>query len=156
MSFEFDSDEPGSTFEARLTPGSDWRAATSPFTADLSAGSYTFQVRRPARPASGPDPVTVNFVEGKDGPPPPPPPGGNTDPPETSYTGDPAEGATVPEGPVSFEFDSDRPGSTFEARLTQVGLAGGDKALVTADLSAGSYTFQVRATDPAGNVDQTQ
>ncbi|HET9667637.1 MAG TPA: hypothetical protein VFP09_12805, partial [Desertimonas sp.] len=85
VSFEFDSDEPGSTFEARVTPGSDWQAATSPFIVSLTAGSYTFEVR--ATDSAGNvdlTPVTRHFmVEGEDGPPPPPPPpGGDDDPPD--------------------------------------------------------------------------
>ena len=79
----------------------------------------------------------------------------DTDPPETIYTGGPAEGETVPEGPVSFEFDSDEPGSTFEARLTPGSDWQAATSPFTVDLTAGSYTFEVRAIDPAGNVDPT-
>jgi Tol biopolymer transport system component len=91
--FEFASDESGSTFQARITPGSDWQAATSPLTVDLAAGSYRFEVRA-IDPAGNVDasPVSVDFsVVGEGGPPPPPPPpppGGDDDPPDVELSAD--------------------------------------------------------------------
>ena len=79
----------------------------------------------------------------------------DTDPPETIYARGPAEGETVAEGPVSFEFVSDEPGSSFEARLTPGSDWQPATSPLTFDLTTGSYTFEVRAIDPAGNVDPT-
>src|SRR5204863_230668 len=57
-------------------------------------------------------------------------------------------------------FASDHAGSTFECKLDGPGAATGTFTSCTtpkqyANLADGSYTFSVRATDAAGNVDAT-
>ncbi|HET9667043.1 MAG TPA: Ig-like domain-containing protein, partial [Desertimonas sp.] len=59
----------------------------------------------------------------------------------------------------SFSYSSDEPGSSFECRLDGPGPTTGSFADCTpspkayTDLADGAYTFSVRATDAAGNVD---
>jgi hypothetical protein len=75
------------------------------------------------------------------------------DPPETTITGGPEQGSTVPGGRPTFEFTSDEPNSTFECQIDD----GPFEACVSGDpagpLTPGSHTFSVRAVDPGGNVD---
>lgn len=89
-------------------------------------------------------------------PPPPPPPEqpvvGDTTPPETSITKGPK--AKTKKKSATFEFSSTEPGSTFECQLD-------GKAFTpctspeTVKVKKGKHTFEVRATDAAGNADPT-
>jgi probable HAF family extracellular repeat protein len=61
-------------------------------------------------------------------------------------------------GPVSFTFEADEPGSTFECQIQRGGIDLGEpepctspKTYTTLEGGEPSYSFQVRATDPAGN-----
>ena len=54
-----------------------------------------------------------------------------------------------------FEFSANEPGSTFECRLDGGAWGACASPKSYAGLADGSHTFQVRATDPAGNVDAT-
>jgi hypothetical protein len=75
------------------------------------------------------------------------------DPPETTISGGPDEGSTVPGGRPTFEFTSDEPGSTFECQIDD----GPFEACVSGEpagpLTPGQHTFSVRAVDPGGNID---
>jgi hypothetical protein len=55
----------------------------------------------------------------------------------------------------TFRFESTEPGSTFECRLDGEPWAGCSSPVTRSGVSNGSHTFQVRATDPAGNLDPT-
>ena len=140
--FSFSSSEGGSTFECRVDGGS-WSSCSSPDTlAALGAGSHTFEVR--ATDAAG-----------------------NTDATPASYTWTidlAAPNTTIGSSPndpsndttPDFSFSSSEPGSTFECRVD-----GGSWSPCTSPdtispaLGAGSHTFDVRATDQAGNTDGT-
>ena len=61
---------------------------------------------------------------------------------------------------VKFEFTSNEPGSSFQCSLKGKGLSRAIKKFVNCSsprkykhLDEGKYTFEVRATDAAGNVD---
>jgi large repetitive protein len=139
-SFSFSASEAGSTFQCRLDGGA-WLACTSPaaFTS-LTPGAHTFEVRAT-------DPV------------------GNTDPtpagrswtvdvtaPETTITDAP----TGPSGPsVSFSFGSTEAGATFQCRLDGAAWTSCTSPTILTALTDGPHTFEVRATDPAGNTDAT-
>ena len=142
-SFTFSASEPGSTFECRLDGGS-WSPCTTPKTVSpaLGAGSHTFDVRATDQ-------------------------AGNTDATPASYTwtidltapnttlgsspNDPSNNTTP-----SFSFSSSEPGSTFECRLDGGSWSGcASPDTVSPALAAGSHTFDVRATDAAGNTDGT-
>ena len=74
-------------------------------------------------------------------------------PPETSIDSGPSD--TVNEGSASFAFSSTEPDSTFECALDGASFSGCTSPKDYTGLSDGSHTFQVRATDSAGNTDAT-
>ena len=142
-SFTFSSSEAGSSFECRVDGGS-WTSCTSPesISPALTAGSHTFQVR--ATDAAG-----------------------NTDATPASYTWTvdlTAPNTTIDSSPAdpsnnttpTSRFSSSEAGSSFECRVD-----GGSWTSCTSPetispaLTAGSHTFDVRATDAAGNTDAT-
>ncbi|HWB57305.1 MAG TPA: Ig-like domain-containing protein [Gaiellaceae bacterium] len=140
--FEFESDEPGSGFECRVDAGP-WTPCTSPEVAGLLAdGGHTFQVRA-IDGAGNADPTPASYTWTVD-----------TAAPDTTFTTVPGSPSNDPS--PSFEFDSSEPGSTFECRLD--GSIDWDPCASPAPvgpLADGSHTFDVRATDPAGNTDGT-
>lgn len=81
----------------------------------------------------------------------------DTTPPDTLITTGPADGATVTQNSVDFEFTGDPSDDTasFECRLDDGAFAGCTTPLTLADLSNGRHTFAVRAIDAAGNIDAT-
>ena len=139
--FEFSASEAGSTFECRLDGGA-WGLCVSPETIGLLAdGSHTFQVRATdaagnvdASPAS--HTWTVDTVA-----------------PESSFSVVPADPTndTTP----TFEFTATEPGSTFQCRLDGGAWGACTSPATTAALADGSHTFEVRATDAAGNQETT-
>ena len=91
---------------------------------------------------------------------------GNVDPTPASrsFTVDTAAPDTTidsgPSGPTSdatptFGFSADQAGSTFECRVDGGAWGSCSTPETTASLTDGAHTFEVRATDPAGNVDPT-
>src|SRR5215212_9981652 len=144
--FAFSSDETNSTFECSLD-GAAYSTCTSPRSyAKLSNGSHTFDVRATdgagnvdASPASRTFSVEV------------PPPPQDTTPPETTIDSGPS--GTVGTGSADFAFFSDETNSTFECRLDGTAYSACTSPKSYTDLSNGSHTFDVRATDGAGNVD---
>ena len=71
--------------------------------------------------------------------------------PETSITSGPS-GVTSDPTPT-FAFSSSEPDSSFECRTDGGTFVGCSSPLTTVSLGAGAHTFQVRATDQAGNTD---
>jgi hypothetical protein len=137
---EFASTEPGSSFECRLEGGA-WSTCVTPdVLSGLADGSHTVDVR--ARDAVGnvdPTPKSRSWTV-------------DSTAPETTITAKP--GATS--GPdVTFEFASSELGSTFECRLGGGAWNGCSSPAQYSGLGAGPHTFDVRATDAAGNVDPT-
>ena len=141
-SIAFTSTEAGSTFECKLDTGA-WQACTSPRAlTGLAQGSHTFRVR--ATDAAG-----------------------NTDPTEATRTwtvDTVAPDTTIGTGPsgptastgASISFGSTETGSTFECKLDAGDWEDCDSPRVLTGLSQGSHTHSVRATDAAGNTDQTE
>ncbi|MGH3045764.1 MAG: OmpL47-type beta-barrel domain-containing protein [Gaiellaceae bacterium] len=137
--FSFVSDEPGSTFECRIDGGG-FSACTSPKSySGLSEGSHTFEVR--ATDAAGnTDPAPASFTWTVD-----------TAAPQTTIDSSPAD-PTIATG-ASFTFSASEGGSTFECELDGGGFSACTSLESYAGLADGLHTFQVRATDPAGNTD---
>ncbi len=77
----------------------------------------------------------------------------DTAPPDTTITTKPTDpsDATQPQ----FDFTATQTGSTFECKLDAGAFATCTGPFTTPVLALGTHTFQVRATDPAGNVDAT-
>jgi len=146
--FAFSASETGATFECRLD-GAAYSACTSPAGySNLSDGSHTFDVR--ATDAAGntdATPASSTFIVGV------PPPPQDTTPPDTTIDSGPS--GTVDSTSASFAFSSTESGSNFECSLDGATLASCGSPNSYANLSDGSHTFQVRATDAAGNTDAT-
>jgi hypothetical protein len=138
--FTFSGSAGASAFQCRVDAAA-FAACSSPFTtAVLSVGTHTFEVR--ALNAAGtpdPSPASRAFVVDLTAP-------NTTLTPISTPTND-----TTP----TFSFSSDEAGSTFECRVDTTAFAACTSAFTTAALTQGPHTFEVRATDPAGNVDAT-
>ncbi|MDQ3630269.1 MAG: phytase, partial [Actinomycetota bacterium] len=77
----------------------------------------------------------------------------DTTPPETTVDSGPS--ATTNSRSARLGFSSSEPGSTFECRLDAAAFAPCTSPKDYADLADGQHTFEVRATDGAGNLDQS-
>ena len=140
-SFAFSS-EGGATFEVRLDGGA-WIPSASPKVySGLAEGSHTFQVRATDQ-AGNPDPTPDTFTWTVD-----------STAPNTNITSQPAD-PTNATG-ASFVFNSSEAGSSFEVRLDGGTWSASASPKTYSGLTEGSHSFQVRATDPAGNQDATQ
>lgn len=106
-----------------------------------ASGSFTFA---PGYQSCGP---TVNWTARTTAPPP------DTTPPDTTITGGPS-GPTSKNAP-SFTFTSTEPDATFECRVDGGAFAACSSPFETATLNDGPHTFEVKATDQAGNTDPT-
>ena len=74
-------------------------------------------------------------------------------PPETTIQSGPS--GRVATGRPEFGFVADEPGSTFACRIDAEPFRACNSPLTAEVLTIGDHTFEVRATDPAGNVDPT-
>ena len=81
------------------------------------------------------------------------PPGPDTTPPETTIASGPS--GTVSTDTATFAFTADESGSTFECSLDTEPFAACTSPRTATALADGPHSFQVRATDPAGNTDPT-
>src|SRR5205807_1135715 len=134
-SFSFSSSKTGSTFQCQLDAGTA-AACTSPQSyVGLAAGSHTF---------------TVTATD----------PAGNTGNTSSTWTIDTtAPIVTISSSPAnptnstsaSFSFSSSKTGSTFQCKLDAATAATCTTPTSYGALAAGSHTFTVTATDPAGN-----
>jgi hypothetical protein len=142
-SFGFHADEPGATFECRLDAGA-WTACTSPKAyAALADGPHTFDVR--ATDAGGNvdlTPASRSFTLSTP----------DTTAPQTTIDSGPTGTITVAN--ASFAFSADET-ATFECRLDGGGWSACTSPKSYGSLADGPHTFEVRATDTAGNVDAT-
>ncbi len=140
--FAFTSSETGSTFECALD-GPAFSSCTSPASYTVAPGPHTFQVR--ARDAAGNvdgSPASSSWtLQAPD-----------TTPPDTTIGAKPSSPTTDPL--ATFTFASTETGSTFECSLDGAGFASCSTP-VSYTVSVGSHTFQVRARDAAGNLDQS-
>ncbi|WP_158619235.1 kelch motif-containing protein [Corallococcus sp. AB011P] len=138
-SFAFTSDDVDARFECSLD-AEDFNPCTSPATyANLAVGAHTFRVRAvdpfghaDATPAS--HSWTVDLT-----------------PPDTLFTSTPANpsGATA-----TFSFFSEE-GASFECSLDGSDFSPCTSPEILFNLGSGSHSFQVRARDGAGNVDES-
>lgn len=143
--FTFTATEVGSTFQCRIDGGA-WQVCTTPHTtAELADGAHTFEVR--AIDSSGnvdPTPASRAFtVETVD----------DSTPPDTLITAGPT-GVTNDSTPT-FSFTATEAGSTFECRVDSGAWGPCTSPYTTGTLTDGSHTFEVQATDGAGNTDAT-
>jgi hypothetical protein len=141
-SFSFSSTEPGSSFQCALD-GSAFASCTSPkvYPGPLAAGSHTFQVKA-TDPAGNTDPTPASSTWTID-----------TTPPDTTITAGPANPTNSTS--ASFSFSSTEGGSGFQCQLDGGGYLPCGSPQSYSGLGEGTHTFQVKATDPAGNTDST-
>ncbi len=138
--FEFSASEPGSTFQCSLD-GS-FSSCTSPYTSTaLADGAHTFSVRA-SDPAGNTDasPPTRSFTV-------------DTVAPETTIESGPS-GATSNSTP-SFSFSASESGSSFQCSLDGGSFSSCTSPYTSTALADGAHSFSVRASDPAGNTDET-
>jgi hypothetical protein len=140
--FRFSSSEAGSSFKCKLDTGP-YSSCTSPkTTTTLSDGVHTLYVRATDL-AHNTDltPATRRFTI-------------DTHAPQTTITAGPVSGTTRDSTPT-FKFRSTEAG-TFACSLDHAAFAPCVSPHTTATLSLGNHTFDVRATDRAGNTDATR
>jgi hypothetical protein len=97
---------------------------------------------RATDPAGNTDPTPASYTWTVD-----------TTPPHTSITAAPLAISTS--STASFSFTSTEAGSTFACQLDVSAFAACLSPQSYSGLALGSHSFQVRATDPAGNTDPT-
>jgi hypothetical protein len=142
--FGFSSTEPSSTFECKLDEGP-WEpcnSTTSKSYTSLSDAEHTFRVRATddlahTDPTEAVRTFTVDTVA-----------------PDTSISSGPS-GETTSTA-ASFAFTATEPGTTFECKLDAGAWASCTSAKAYSGLATGPHTFLVRATDAAGNLDQSE
>src|SRR5438309_3478333 len=140
-SFSFTATEAGSSFACQLDAGA-FAACTSPKSySGLADGSHSFQVRA-TDPAGNTDPTPASYTWTVD-----------TTPPDTTITAAPL--AASISSSTSFSFTATEAGSTFACQLDVGAFAACVSPQSYSGLALGSHSFQVRATDPAGNTDPT-
>ena len=141
--FTFSSSEAGSTFRCSLDAAS-LAACVSPTTyTGLSLGNHQFSVV--ATDADGSPDATPAIYTWTIGAP-------DTTDPETTIDLGPA--ALTNHTDAAFRFSAE-PGATYACRLDGGAWVHCSSPIGYLDLVAGDHTFAVRATDAAGNVDDT-
>ena len=137
-SFEFTSDEGGSTYRCKLNGGA-YVPCTSPQTyTDLLPGKYNFQVA--AIDSAGNTSVKAALHKWTI----------DTAAPETAIRAKPP--ATTSNQTATFTFFANQRGSTFECNLDGGGFQSCSNRQMFS-LAPGGHTLEVRAIDRAGNLD---
>jgi hypothetical protein len=137
-SFGFVSSAQNSRFECSLDGGLQEACATPTAYTGLGPGRHTFSVAA-IDPANNrdPEPATRTWTV-------------DLTPPDTSITAAPP--AQTTSGFASFSFTSE-PGAGFQCRLDGGNWTGCSPPKLYGELGLGKHSFEVRALDPAGNVD---
>jgi parallel beta-helix repeat protein len=143
--FTFNANEAGSVFECGID-GAPAVACTSPLTLEsLAPGDHTVTVTA-IDPAGNADPTPASHAWTVEAP-------ADTTAPATSLGATPP--ATTAETAASFTFSADESGSTFECSLDGAPFAECTSPIELTGLAPGDHTFRVRATDAAGNTDDS-
>ena len=139
--FSFAAGEGGATFECRLDGGG-WATCASPTSyGGLAEGAHVFEVRAVDEVGNAdPTPATHAWTV-------------DLSPPQTTITG----GVATPTSATSasIPFAASEAGSTFECRLDTAAWTPCSSPEAYAGVAEGPHTFEVRATDAAGNTDPT-
>ena len=135
--FEFTSDDESATFECALDDG-EAEACESPVSYDsLADGDHTVTVTATDEAGNTSEPATRSWSI-------------DTVKPVTTITSGPT--GTVNVNNASFEFDSDKEGSTFECKLDTGDWEACTSPKAVSGLANGEHTISVRATDTLGNL----
>ncbi|SDU18316.1 parallel beta-helix repeat (two copies) [Jiangella alkaliphila] len=129
------------TFECQLDSAA-WAACTSPRSySNLAVGSHTVRVRAvDGGGAVDPQPAVYTWTIDQTAP-------------ETVLRSGPP--SSTPSTRATFEFLSPETGSTFACSLDSGPFTACTSPKEYTNLAVGQHTFRVRATDAAGNLDQT-
>jgi Cys-rich repeat protein len=139
--FTFTCDEQNCTFECRIDEG-EWESCSSPKTyINLSDGNHTFEVRA-IDSAGNVDRSPASYSWTID-----------TNPPDTTIGSAPSDPSNSSD--ATFEFDCDEQNCTFECRIDDGEWESCSSPKTYTGLEDGNHTFEVRAIDSAGNVDQS-
>jgi hypothetical protein len=138
--FDFSSNESPSTFACALDAGAYSPCSTPKTYSGLADGPHTFYVRA-TDAAANTDPSPASYAWTID-----------TTPPATTI-GPTMPAANTQSGNATFDLGSNEPGSTFECRLDGALFVSCTTPASYSGLGDGTHTFDVRATDPAGNLD---
>ena len=136
--FTFSSDDATATIACSLD-GANFAACASPKSySGLSDGRHTFLAWATDAAGNSGDPAGHSWTV-------------DTTPPDTSI--DTWIGDVFTVNTITIEFSSNEAGSTFECQLDSGSWTECTSPITYDDLADGPHTFQVRATDPAGNTD---
>ena len=139
--FTFSASQANSTFQCSLD-GAGFSPCASPVTySNLTQGSHNFQVQA-TDPAGNPDPTPASFSWTVD-----------TVVPDTTIGSGPPSLSNS--GSATFTFSSNQAGATFQCSLDGGSFTNCTSPRTYSGLLDGLHTFQVRARDAAGNIDQT-
>jgi len=137
-SFTFSASEPGTTFECKLDAAA-WTPCTSPLGyTSVPDGTHTFQVRGTTNGYTESAPPSVTWQL-------------DTTAPDTGLDSAPPVSTYVTS--AMFLFSATESGSTFQCRMDGAVFAPCVSPVTIGSVAYGRHTFEVRATDPAGNVD---
>jgi hypothetical protein len=140
-SFSFASNEPGTSFGCRLDGGV-FEACSPPFTASgLAEGSHTFRVKATDRAGNQSMTASTWTVD--------------TIAPTVTISSGPVDGSATSDRNPSFSFASNEPGTSFGCRLDGGVFEACSSPFTAFTPTDGSHTFQVKATDRAGNQGST-
>jgi hypothetical protein len=147
-SFNFHASETA-TFQCELegpTPSALSACSSGKTYVSLAEGAYTFKVYATDTAGNEGSPVAYGWEVDNTVP--------DTTPPETTLLSkppDPSESASA-----SFTYSSNEPGSSFECKLDEGGFTTCPATGITySALGNGVHSFQVRARDGSGNVDES-
>ena len=143
--FEFGSDQQGVTFRCRLDGGTAETCTSPRDYSGLPDGPHTFEVTAiGATGTADPTPATRSWTVNTTVP--------DNTPPETSLIDGPASTTATT---ARFEYASSEESSTFACRLDTGAWESCSSPTNYSGLAVGPHAFSVRATDPAGNTDQS-
>jgi hypothetical protein len=136
--FAFSSTDPLATFECALNGGQP-ASCSSPYTTEVLAdGPQTLSVRALDALSNPGDWATRNFTV-------------DTTAPAATIDAGPADPTPTADSTPTFIFSSNDSSAGFECAVDGGGFSSCDSPHTTVALSDGSHSFQVRATDAAGN-----
>jgi hypothetical protein len=139
--FTFHSTESGSSFQCQLDNGGFSACTSGKSYSSLSDGGHSFQVRA-TDGAGNTDPTPASYDWTVD-----------ATPPDTIIDSGPSN--PTDQTSAAFTFHSTESGSTFQCQLDNGGFSACTSGKSYSSLSDGGHSFQVRATDGAGNTDPT-
>ncbi|MDA0139526.1 PKD domain-containing protein, partial [Solirubrobacter sp. CPCC 204708] len=134
------SKDEGISYECRFAPG-EWTACESDYRpGPLADGAYELEVRAKDQFGTDQTPATRSFAI-------------DTLAPTTVIASGPAKLTT--DTRPQFQLRANEPGATFECRFGDAPFAPCDASFRSPDLADGEHRFEARASDKAGNVDET-